>query len=66
MKYLIANGLWNCFTNKKKYKIMCDCGHLYSDKVSFLSDIAVSVCPNCSRQNSWLHSVFNRLYEQEL
>ena len=64
-KTLYANGLWNIFTNRKKYKIVCgECGYTYSDKVYFLTDDAISICPGCGVRNKWSHSEFNKFYER--
>ena len=67
-KYLIANGLWNHFTGKKKYQITCgECGHTYKEKVSFSSgDMASSICPCCHCQNTWSHSAWEGLYNTTL
>jgi len=62
-----ANGLWNIFTQRKKYKIQCgECQHSYCDKVPFYSDTASSICSCCGAQNIWSHSEFNKHYDIEL
>ena len=65
---LLANGLWNIFTGKKKYTIKCGkCNFAYKDKVIFdMGDIARSICPNCKIVNKWSHSGFNRYYNKML
>ncbi len=66
-KNLIANGLWNIFTNKKKYVITCgNCEHIYKDKVFFIDDDASSICPTCKCQNVWSHSGFDEDYQRIL
>lgn len=62
---LIANGLWNHFTGKKKYEIECgNCLYTYSDKVHFaFSNNARSLCPACGVVNKWKHSDFQRIYD---
>jgi len=60
-----ANGFWNCFTNRKKYRITCgDCGYEYKDKVCFSKDEAASTCPECKTLNIWSHSNFKAAYDK--
>jgi hypothetical protein len=63
-----GNGLWNIFTGRKKYSIVCgSCGHTWSDKVPFeAGDVASSICPCCGAQNIWSHSEFSKLYEKQI
>lgn len=62
---LWANGLWNHFTNRKKYTVKCgNCSHTYDDKVSFLTDDASSLCPACRAPNVWSHQTFLSLYSE--
>lgn len=62
-----ANGLWNVFTQRKKYHIACGaCRHSYTDKVSFLTDMASSLCPCCGAQNTWSHSEFSEWYDRNV
>jgi hypothetical protein len=64
---IFANGLWNHFTGRKKYTIKCgECEHTWTDKVSFATDTASSLCPCCGAQNKWSHSQFERDYDREL
>lgn len=66
-KCLVANGLWNVFTNKKKYTITCgNCSHTYSDKVYFIIDDASSICPNCKKRNKWKHSAWEKTYNEQM
>ena len=64
-KSLVASGLSNPFTGKKKYTIQCGhCHHSYVDKVLTNNDSASSVCPCCKRQNMWSHYSFAVEYEK--
>ncbi len=65
---LLANGLWNIFTGKKKYIITCGkCKFDYTDKVIFnIRDTAKSICPNCRTINKWSHSGFQKIYDKQL
>jgi rRNA maturation endonuclease Nob1 len=66
-KSIYANGLYNIFTNKKKYRIECGaCGHVWDDKVPMYVDRASSVCPCCGEQNVWSHSAFDAYYERTM
>lgn len=66
--HLLANGLWNHFTGRKRYSIRCgQCEHSYTDKVLFSTgDRASSLCPACGAQNVWSHSQFERDYNREI
>lgn len=64
---LAANGLWNHFTNRKRYTVTCgSCSHSYRDKVPFTVDTASSLCPCCGAQNTWSHSRWAASYERML
>lgn len=64
---LAANGLWNIFTKRKRYTVLCGgCPHTYRDKVSFDTDRATSLCPACGTLNMWKHSDWQRHYDQEI
>lgn len=65
---LLANGLWNPFTGRKKYTIRCGaCEHSYDDKVPFnMGDTASSICFACGSQNIWSHGEFQRGYNRSL
>ncbi len=65
---LVANGLWNIFTGKKKYTIECGaCNFTYTDKVIFnMGDAANSICPSCKNINVWSHSRFEKFYDRML
>ena len=66
-KRVYGNGLWNPFTHRKKYEIVCGhCDHVFTQKVSFLTDFASAICPGCGTQNHWLHSKFAEDYERSL
>lgn len=68
--YLIANGIWNHFTGKKKYGVTCyACGHSWEEKVPFeASDKASVICPNpqCRKQNTWSHSQWEKSYNERI
>lgn len=61
-------NLWNIFTGRKKYTIVCGkCRHVYEDKLNFyLSDTASSICPGCGSQNVWSHSEWATYMEKQM
>ena len=62
-----ANGLWNPFTQRKRFTVTCgSCDHTYKDKVICQTDKLSSICPNCRRLNIWSLSVFTDRYEKYL
>jgi hypothetical protein len=64
---LFANGLWNPFTHRKKYTVVCgECEHTFDEKVSFVTDNATAVCPACGALNYWLHSDWQKSYDEQL
>lgn len=66
-KRVFGNGLWNHFTGRKRYTVICGaCGHSYRDKVPFVSNEASSLCPSCGARNRWSHSDFAKQYDQLL
>jgi rRNA maturation endonuclease Nob1 len=65
--YLGANGLWNIFTGRKKYTIVCGvCKHTFKDRVPFATDRASALCPCCGAQNTWSHNSFARDYDEKV
>lgn len=66
-RFISGNGLWNHFSQKKGYDIVCgSCGFTYHDKVPFVVDEARSICPGCQAMNGWKHSEFYRMCEATL
>ena len=63
-----ANGLWNPFTRKKKWRIECgNCQHLWDEKVPVGDhDEMSAICPCCHEQNVWSLSGFTEKYKQQL
>jgi len=62
--YISGNGLWNVFSMKKGYDIVCgSCHFTYHDKVPFLVDGARSICSCCGVVNAWSHSHFQAAYD---
>lgn len=60
---LRANGLYNPFTNKKKWQITCGkCEHSFSEKL-IVNEICSAICPCCKTQNKWSYSLFMRIYK---
>lgn len=65
--YISGNGLWNIFSGKKGYDVVCgSCQFTYHDKVPFVIDAARSICPCCGAVNAWLHSRFQAIYDESL
>ena len=63
-----ANGLWNPFTRKKKWRIECgSCQHSWDEKVPVNNrDEMSAVCPCCGEQNRWSLANFLEHYEKQL
>lgn len=64
--YVQANGLWNHFTGRKKWRITCgECEHVWDEKVP-IQEQCSAVCPCCHAQNVWSASLFADRYERHL
>ena len=65
--HLLANGLWNPFTGRKKFQISCgEFNHTYIDKVPCAGiDEISSICPCCHTQNVWSISEWFHDYGKE-
>lgn len=60
-----ANGLWNPFTGRKKWRITCgDCRHCWDEKVP-AQERCSALCPCCGAQNVWSLSDFLRAYDRQ-
>ena len=65
-QHLQANGLWNHFTGKKKWRITCgECQHTWYEKVP-IQETCSAICPNCHTQNIWSAIAFERAYRRML
>lgn len=63
---LRANGLWNHFTGRKKWRITCgECQHTWDEKVP-IQERCSSICPCCHSQNVWSASAFENAYTSTL
>lgn len=61
-----ANGFWNHFTGKKKWRIKCGkCSHGWSEKVP-IQEPCSAICPCCGAQNKWSAIAFQKAYEASL
>ena len=60
-----ANGLWNHFTGKKKWRITCGtCTHTWHEKVP-IHEPSSAICPCCGSQNVWSAEAFEREYNAQ-
>tara|TARA_Y100000034_G_C6807667_1_gene362780 strand:- start:46 stop:264 length:219 start_codon:yes stop_codon:yes gene_type:complete len=61
-----ANGLYNPFTGKKKWRITCGkCRHTWDEKVP-IQERCSAVCPSCKEQNVWSASRFQKAYDKQI
>lgn len=64
---IIANGLWNIFTGRKKWQICCGkCQHFWIEKIPIAAEPCSAICPNCREQNLWSSCDFAEMYENEI
>lgn len=64
--HLQANGLWNHFTGRKKWRITCGkCEHYWDEKVP-INYVCSAICPCCKTQNKWDALKFQRYYDAML
>ncbi len=63
---LAANGLWNWFTGRKRWRITCgECKHTWDEKVP-ICEICSALCPCCGAQNRWNPALFEVAYRDYL
>lgn len=63
---LRANGLWNVFTNRKKWTVSCgNCGHSWQEKVLIVERCS-AICPCCRTQNVWSAQAWQEYYNRIL
>ncbi len=62
-EWLSANGIYNPFTNKKKWQIGCGaCDGWWIDKIP-VSEPSVAICPICGAKNRWSIEKWAKLFE---